>query len=134
MSKPRDGWRPYVKNILRAYPMQKELLSEMKRASVTTKYNPGRSGSGVSRSTEQSALRGLPPNRQKEYDAIRKAWNRTRAMEDSGKLRCRIIELVYFHGTHNLTGAAHACYVSYQTAQRWHNDFLHLVARYLDIE
>ncbi len=134
MSKPRDSWRPYVKNILRRYPEQKKQLAEMHRTSVTVKYNQSRGGSGVSRTSECAALRELPQNRQREFDAITKALKKTRGEEDNGKLRCRIIELIYFRQSHNLTGAAHACYVSYQTAQRWQNDFLHLVARYLGIE
>lgn len=132
MSKPRDPWWPYVKNVLRAYPAMKRELEDLRRASVTVRYNQAGGGGGPGRTTEQTALRELPPARQREYDAVRKAITRTGHMQD-GKLRNDIIRLVYFRKRYTLSGAAYACHVSYATAKNWHQHFLRLVASELGL-
>lgn len=59
MSKPRDPWWPYIKNVLRAYPAMKRELDALRQQSVTVRYNPAGGSSGPGRSTEQTALREL---------------------------------------------------------------------------
>ena len=132
MSKPRDPWWPYIKNVLRAYPGMKRDLDALRQQSVTVRYNPAGGGSGPGRSTEQTALRELEPARMREYEAVTKAIRRTGHMPE-GKLRNDLIRLVYFRKRYNLTGAAWACHVSEATAKRYHGDFLRLVAHYLGL-
>ena len=132
MSRPREPWWPYVKNVLRAYPGLDRELKSIRQQSVTVQYNPAGGGSGPGRSTEQAALRELPPQRMKEYEAVKKAIRKTGYMPD-GKLRNDIIRLVYFRKRYNLSGAAWACHVSEATAKRWHGDFLRLVASNLGL-
>lgn len=132
MSKPREPWWPYVKNVLRAYPAMKRELEAIRSQSVTTHYNATGGSSGPGRSTEQVAMRELPPQRMKEYEAVRKAIRDTGHKPD-GRLRNDIIRLVYFRRRYNLSGAAWACHVSDRTARQWHGDFLRLVAHYLDL-
>ena len=69
MSKPRDPWWPYIKNVLRLYPFLKRELDARRSQSVTVRYNKTGEGSGAGRKTEQAALRELDPARQREYDA-----------------------------------------------------------------
>ena len=133
MSKPRDPWWPYVKNVLRAYPGMKREPDARRQQSVTVRYNPAGGGSGPGRSTEQAALRELDPARMREYEAVQKAIRKTGYMPD-GKLRNELIRLVYFRRTHNLYGAAETVHVSYRTAQNWHGTFLRTVAHYLDLQ
>ena len=133
MSKPRDPWWPYIKNVLRAYPGMKRELQALRQQSVTVRYNPAGGGSGPGRSTEQTALRELDPARMREYEAVSKAIRRTGHMPD-GKLRNDLIRLVYFRKRYNLTGAAWACHVSERTAIRWHGEFLRLVAHNLGLD
>lgn len=132
MSKPREPWWPYVKNVLRSYPALKRELEAIRTQSVTIRYNSAGGGSGPGRSTEQAALRELPPQRMKEYEAVRRAIKKTGYLPD-GKHRNEIIRLVYFKKTHNLYGAAEQAFVSYRTAQEWHGQFLRLVAKYLEL-
>lgn len=132
MSKPREPWWPYVKNILRAYPALKRELDAIQQQSVTVRYNPAGGGSGPGRSTEQAAMRELPPQRMKEVEAVKKAIRKTGYMRD-GKIRNDLIRLVYFKKRYNLNGAAWACHVSERTARQWHGDFLRLVAYYLGL-
>ena len=132
MSKPREPWWPYVKNVLRAYPAMKRELDAIRSQSVTTHYNATGGSSGPGRSTEQVAMRELPPQRMKEYEAVRKAIRDTGHRQD-GKLRNDIIRLVYFRKRYNLSGAAWACHVSDRTARQWHGDFLRMVAANLGL-
>lgn len=127
MSKPREPWWPYVKNILRAYPAMKRELEALQGASITVRYNPAGGGSGPGRTTEQTALRELPPAKMREYEAVRRTIRKTGRLPD-GKLRNDLIRLVYFRRRYNLSGAAWAIHVSERTAIRWHGDFLRMVA------
>ena len=74
----------------------------------------------------------LSKNRKKEIRKIQEAMEETECLPD-GKLRCRLIEMLYFRQSHNLHGAAAACYVSYSTAKRWRGEFLHLLADKLGV-
>ncbi|MBO5569222.1 MAG: hypothetical protein J5916_07375 [Oscillospiraceae bacterium] len=133
MSKPREPWWPYVKNVLRMYPQLKRDLEAIRSQSVTTHYNAAGGSSGPGRSTEQAAMRELPPQRMKEYEAVRKAIRDTGHKQD-GRLRNDIIRLVYFKKRYSLSGAAWACHVSYGTAKNWQQEFMHQVAYYLGLK
>lgn len=132
MSKPRDPWWPYIKNVLRAFPAMQMELKARQMQSVTVRYNAAGGSSGPGRTTEQAALRELDPARQREYEAVRKAIHKTSCLPD-GKLRNEMIRLVYFRKRYNLSGAAWACHISEPTARRWHGEFIRLVATYLDL-
>ena len=135
MSRERDPWWPSVQNILRQYPGMKRELEEKRRAAVTPRYNSTGGGSGLGRSTEQSALRELDPARQRQLDAVSKAIRITaRSKDGTGHWRNEIIRLVYFRQSHNLHGAAQKCYVSFRTAQRWQRDFFDIVERELGLK
>ena len=127
MSKPREPWWGFVKNVIRDYPADRRTLDELRRGRTTPNYNGTGGGSGPSRSTEQVATRELPPKRQQRMEAVERAVGRTKR-RSSGALRLRIIELVYFSKSHTLHGAAMACQVSYDTAKSWHRDFICAVA------
>ena len=64
----------------------------------------------------------------KERMAVQKAIDETEQMED-GKERMQVIDLVYFQRTHKLAGAAQMIPCSYETAQKWHAQFVKAVAR-----
>lgn len=63
-----------------------------------------------------------------EKNAVLEAIKETSELE-TGKDRLRIIECVYFKKTKTLIGAAMDVPCSDRTAQRYHADFLRLVAR-----
>lgn len=123
MSKPRFRWWGYMKSAIRAYPELCDKLQTMKNQSITLNYSFSAGGSGVSRTAEAAALRELTGIEAVEYDTVR------RAIENTGKLkngaeRQALIDMVFFKQSHSLEGAAMALFVSYQTAKRWHNDFI----------
>ena len=128
MSKPRERWWNYVKNVIRGYPEDKRALDELRKGRTTQNYNANGGGtSGPGRATECVAMRELPPKRQSEMDAVERALSRTKRRRN-GALRLKVIELVFFAKSHTLQGAALKCYVSYDTARQWHKEFIYTVA------
>lgn len=134
MSKPRDNWRPYVINVLRDYPVYRRIERESHNQRITTQYNKGRGSGGASRTTEVAALRtGLTRQQERELDAVERAIRSTRRGPD-GKIRVRVVELVYFRGTYTIEGAAQQVHVSYWTAQKWTDRFIRSVGENLGLE
>ena len=132
MSKPRELWWGYVKNVVRTYPELEQELKELRRTKVTPNYNATGGSSGPGKTTENAALRELEPKKQKRYDAVEAALRKTRRFRD-GSSRCRLIDLVYFRKSHTLQGAADSCHVSFGTAKIWNQNFLRLVASELNL-
>lgn len=132
MSKPREPWWGYVKNVIRRYPEYKKQLKVLKSQQITPGYSKTGGGGKTQRKTEAIAIRQLPPRDQERFDAVEKALRKTRRMPD-GELHCRLIEMTYFKKTHNMQGAAHVLHVDYCTALRWNRSFVYLVADYLGL-
>lgn len=132
MSKPREPWWGYVKNVIRRYPAYKAELRRIKSQQITPGYSKTGGRGRTQRKTEAVALRELPMRDQERYDAVEKALRKTRRMPD-GDLHCRLIEMTYFRKTHNMQGAAHVLHVSYGTVKIWHVEFVRLVAEYLHL-
>lgn len=134
MSKPRDNWRPYVINVLRDYYQYRKIMQAAQTQKITAQYNKGRGGQGASRTTETAALRtGLTRQQEKELDAVEHALRATRHMPD-GKLRVKVVDMVYMRGTHTIDGAALRVHVSYSTAWRWSDTFIRTVGDKLGLE
>ena len=134
MNRPNDNWRPWVLNVMRDYYYFKRIEKEAHSQKVTAQFNKGRGGGGVGRNTEAAALRtGLTRQQEKELEAVEKAVRVTRRGPD-GKLRVKVVEMVYFRGTHTIDGAAQNVHVSYQTAWRWTDNFIRMVGKNLGCE
>lgn len=127
MSKPRFHWWAYAKAIVRMYPQLKRDYEALHTQRITgdPERVPGGKG-GVSRSVEITALRQLPPARQREYDAVTKAIELTKRRQN-GADRLALIDLVFWKQNHNLEGAALKLYLSDTTAKRYHTEFIRLV-------
>ena len=129
MSKPRYDWWGYVKSMIRRYPALKDELSDLHSTSETVNYSGMLGGSGASLTTELTAIRELPTNKQREYEAVRRAIATTERYRD-GRDRLKVIKLVLWDGTYTLEGAALQIPCSFWTAQNWHCEFIRLVASY----
>lgn len=133
MSKPREPWWGYVKNVLRAYPDYKRELARLRSAvTVTPRYNANGGGGGISTPTENLAMKELPRKEQVRLEAVERALAETRRLPN-GKWRVAIMERVYFRKSHTLEGAANYCHVSYGAVKEWHGDFIRLVAEHLGL-
>lgn len=78
------------------------------------------------RSTEDSALRQLPPEDQRRLDAVAQALEISGHLT-SGLARVKMIEMVYFRRSHTIEGAALRIPCDVRTAKTWNNDFLLLI-------
>ena len=134
MNRYNDNWRVYAINSMRDYYRYKAMKKAAQSTRITAQYNKGKGGSGISRTTESAAMRtGLTRQQEKELDAVERAIGSTRRGPD-GKIRVKVVELVYFRGSHTIEGAAQIVHVSYKTAWRWTDNFIRLVGKNLGCE
>ena len=75
----------------------------------------------------REALRRYPAVTPNESAAIEYAIERTKESPD-GAEKIALIEMVFFKRTHTLQGAALCVHCSYETAKRWMQQFMRLVA------
>ena len=128
MSKPKYRWWSFVKKMIRDYPSLSEAWNDLHSQSITASCSGMPRGGGVSRTVEAIALRHLPTDDQKVYDAVSRAVAITELRPD-GKERLALIKYVYWQKKqHTLKEAEIVCHVSEATAKRWHGSFVYLVA------
>lgn len=129
MSKPRYPWWGYVKNMIRAYPSHKLEYEALHTQSMAIDMSGmPRGGGGASRTLENLAIRELPATKQREYEAVRRAVEAIRKLQN-GKEWNMIIDLVYWKNSHTLAGAAAAVGYSEDRVKQLHGDFIRMVAR-----
>lgn len=132
MAKRRDNWREETKRIIRIYPRLLREENALRDTRITPNLSGAPGGAGVSRKTENTALRELSPGDQRALDAVRKAISTTGRYRNS-KDRLKVIDLVYWKGTHDLHGAADQCHYSYESVQEWNAAFIELVDAYMRV-
>lgn len=131
MSKPRAKWWSYIRNILYDYPRLRSELDALQAPLQATGEHYG--GHGIGRPAEAAALRALPDKQeQRELEAVEAAIRETEGLPD-GKLRLRIIDMVFWARSHTLQGAAMAMHLSYEGAKRKRRQFMKLVAENLGL-
>lgn len=134
MSKPRYKWWGYIRNVIRGYPGLKEELNDLHSTNMIAQYGStgGGRSSDISDSVYKSAIKELPTQKRKEYEAVNAAkW--TTEKYPNGKQRVEMIRLMYWceNYSYNLVGAG--LKVGYEEAQakRIHREFVLLVAEYM---
>lgn len=130
MSKPREDWWVSAKNAIRAYPMRRRRLDELRRTATTPRYGLSGGSSGPGDPVHSAVARTLPPKQQEELEAVEAALEQTGRLPN-GTQRLKLIKLYYFRQTHKLIGAGEA--VGYEEAQakRINGDFVRLVGQNL---
>lgn len=123
------GWRKDARGVVRRYPQHRRELEDIRSGSVMQNYS-GMPGAGsASRTTEDVALRTLPRDAQREYDAVDFAIRSTianypRDYQD----RLKLISVLYWQRDKlTLEGAATLIPCSVETAKKWNSAFLQLV-------
>lgn len=129
MSKPRYYWWSYVRAMVRNYPVLKASLEELHEVKVTAAYgiNAG-GGGGISRPTEQAAIRELPTTEQREYEAVKRALTFYGA-KTYGEDMLRFIDLYYWKRRGDMITIERLTYIPKDTLRRWNRQFLRAVAR-----
>lgn len=128
MSRPRYDWWSYIKGVIRRYPELREQYAELHTQSVTANYSGMPRSGGVSRGTEDIAVRELPTTAQREYEAVKRAIEQTERYSN-GRQRLAIIKMVLWDKRYTLEGAALQIPCGIATAWRWHQDFIKQVAK-----
>lgn len=126
MSRPRYNWWPCVLNVIRDYPRRCEDRQALKRQRLTASTDGSPVSGSASRTTENVALRQLPRQEQKEYDAVRGALTELRRSQDAA-VREKVVRLCFWRG-YSIGGAAAVCHISDRTARRYRRQFILLVA------
>ena len=132
MSRPRYGWWGYVKNVIRAFPELKREYNALHEQAVTANVSGLPGGGGAGRGVESIALRELPGPKQRDFDAVRNAVAITERMK-TGRERLKMVDMVFWKGSHTLSGAAMAINISYETAVEYHRDFIMVTAYYKEL-
>lgn len=128
MSKPRFNWWGTAMNIIRDYPQRKRDYDALKEQKITADISGmPHGGGGTSRVVEGLALRQLPYQEQKEYDAVHKALEHTRRMKE-GEVRCRVVKLAFWQGM-TIPTIALQVNESERTARRYRWEFVLLVGK-----
>ena len=128
MSNMRYDWWPYVKGMIRRYPLLADEYNDLKGQSISPKFSQAKcQGSGSKRTVESIALREFPPTKQREYEAVNKAITVTKSYRNGSEI-LKLINLVYWDKTHTLMGAAADIPCAEATAKRYNGEFIRLVA------
>ena len=132
----RHKWWGYVKNCIRDYPrmMREHESIKGKREALDGLLN---AADELNRPTEREALNhaavGFQGQEKIEFDGVGKAIQETKNLPD-GAERLTLLNLVFWNRNRKtLLGASLYCHVSKRTAERWHNEFIRLVAVYMGL-
>ena len=133
MSKAREPWWGFCRNITRMYPVYLDRYRALHGVSMTANYTGLPGDSTPSRSTEDVATRELTQTEQRSLDAVEAAIRATLRRKD-GREKLELIRLVYWPKRYDqadtIEEAAVKIPVSRRTAMTWHRDFILSVARF----
>ena len=105
----------------------KEQYMDLHSQSVTAPYSGMPHGGGIGRPTEAIAIRELPTNSQREYEAVHRAIDLTERYPNK-RQRLAIIKMVLWDKQYTLEGAALRVPCCISKAKMWHSEFIRLVA------
>ena len=125
MSKPRYNWWAFALAIIRDYPARAAALKELREQKLTADLSGMPRAGSAGRTTENFALCQLPPQEQREYDAVDIAMKRTRSMPEA-KLRLNTVRLSILRG-YSLPSVAVTLHIAERTARRYRWQFILLV-------
>lgn len=129
MSTAKYRWWGFARSMIRDYPSLYAQWKDLHEQSITACDSGTGGGGGVSRKTEQVALRTLPADDQEAFDAVRRAIELTNLQKD-GKQRMKLIALMYWARSPLTMGdAAYKIPIADSTAKRWHGTFVRLVGK-----
>ena len=128
MSSPRYRWWGFVRRMIRDYRGLKVEHDDLHQQSLSSAPS-GSPGGGDGRTVENIALKQLPADDQKVYDAVTRAVEITKLLPD-GDLKVALIRFVYWgQGQRRVEDVPLVLPVSRRTAIRWHGDFVRLVGK-----
>lgn len=112
------------------YPERMRRLEELRTQNITANISGMPGGGGVSRSTENVALRQLPPSQQKDCEAVELALAEMRK-KAYGKDALDLIRMRYWQKPKcNLSTIAMRLHYSEVTMKRWNSEFIRMVLKF----
>jgi len=127
VSNPREDWWYNAVRMVRNYPARKAEYDELHRAGLSAPISGMPGSSDVSRTTENIALRKMPPQKQREYDAVTRAIEITKLLPD-GEKRLELIRRMYWGGKKLYIGQViYQIGIAQATGKRWHARFIRIV-------
>ena len=112
------------------YPERMRRLEELRTQNITANISGMPGGGGVSRSTENIALRQLPPSQQKDCEAVELALAEMRK-KAYGKDALDLIRMRYWQKPKcNLSTIAMRLHYSEVTMKRWNSEFIRMVLKF----
>lgn len=134
MSSPRYDWWQSAVWAIRNYPARKREHDELHSVQLSAPMSGMPSGSDVSRTTENIALKTMAPAKQREYDAVTRALDITRLLP-LGDHRVELIQRMYWSGKKlNINQVVYQIGISDITGKRWHARFVRQVGECLGYE
>lgn len=124
-----------VEDIVKEYPALFAASWELRYTSRVSKLGERTGGKGRNQHsdpTANAALRELPPEAKRRFDAIRQAILQTHKHKD-GLIRLKLIDLIYWKRTHTLAEAAHEVSYSKEQAAEIRFEFIQDVKKALGL-
>jgi len=121
--------RMFTKRMVRRYPSLGKKLQAIRSQSLTANYSGMHGGSDVSRTTESVALKDLPKDERRMYDAVKDALYVT-GRSYHGKQKLSLIRQYYWRKNIGFNLICEDINISIQTGYYWNNEFLNTVYNY----
>ena len=129
MSRYKFDWWPQAVWAVRNYPALKKEYEELHEQSLSQKLTGMPGGRCTARATENIALKQMPPQKQREYEAVRRAIDTTVKLPD-GQKRKDLIDRMYWQGKKlTITQVMYQVNAGDALAKRWHREFIWLVGK-----
>lgn len=130
MSCPRYRWWGFVRRMIRDYRGLKADYEDLHSQSVTGGGSGISGGGGTNRAVENIALKQLPSaDDQKVYDAVSRAVEITGLLPDGDRKLDLICYVYWGKNQKRVKDAPLLLPISRRTAERWHAEFVRLVAK-----
>lgn len=113
------------------YPELKQKMESMRSQSVTPNYNAMPGGSGISRKTENAALRELDADEMIDYLAVENAIQETLKLENGNDIM-KLIKMTFW-GRKTIAQATAWIPYSERQLQRFNADFIRRVWKHFKI-
>lgn len=112
------------------YPERMKRLADLRSQIITANISGVPGGGSAARTTEDVALRQLPPAEQKDYEAVSLALAEMRKRE-YGKEFMKLVRMRYWQKpNYKLATIALRLHYSEATMKRWNSEFIRLVLRF----
>jgi RinA family phage transcriptional activator len=128
LSKPRFWWYYSVVAAIGQYRNMINIIKDKEAQNLIANYSAMPRSGGVSRSTENAAMRALSAREYEEYIAIKYAVEAVLQTKDGNEI-LRVVSMYHWDRLKNFDIIASKVNISERTARRRNSQFVYLVAK-----